>query len=631
MQLERHAPVCAALVIALSASPTGAAVSGFCTAGGDGRSTLGFDLKPSMVVHSAAVLDATRGELGLDGEAADRAFSFSRTIGALLESASAPADAAAQEAFVQTMLYSFRSPTGRMLNAEAGIFMPVDDRPEEAALSASAMLDDDGAQGMVPLALFNRFDLAPETWSHCGEHRIVYGLKRPEPDSPADRFLLIFEAMVPNPSPEAGEAGCRRVTEFWAGLSGMGEIEQAAALSAFYYDGTTGHADGDLSGPVVHFRNYGGDGNRGQVRANMFMEFNWQLREWLTQLTFAESGPALAFLPVTVKDNPLSQLFRDDLAADADVMAGNVPAAVTALHGDFVKTLTSDFVPNLMSEGSRKYGLLLDGLDGLDLGASPVDETAVLLGTIGLGAPDRFNEHQSTSQGGVDVPGEEPAGASVAISGLLDAAGAALGTASIPGQNGQTILNRAAAVTCGGCHMTAARSSPGHFGGPGAVIRENVDASVVRWPDVHANGFVHVNEADRALSPALEEEFLPFRRYVMGRHLCADLDAGAAPEEPGGEVPDPYALVLERRGVDVPEVATDARYLEAVVQDYLGGIGRGRETVGLVGASLEAMTEGLSDPERQGLRLAVSRAIEAAREIELVLTEGAYVETRRPH
>ncbi len=42
----------------------------------------------------------------------------------------------------------------------------------------------------------------------------------------------------------------------------------------------------DLRGPVVDFRNYGGDGNRGQVRGNMFMDFPWQLREWLTQLTF---------------------------------------------------------------------------------------------------------------------------------------------------------------------------------------------------------------------------------------------------------------------------------------------------------------------------------------------------------
>lgn len=630
MSHGRQVSFCAALVAALSAGPLGAEVSSFCTAGADGRFSLGFDVKPSLVVHSDAVLDATRGDLGLDGDAAERAFSFSRTISAILGSAGAPTDAAAQEAFVQTMLDSVRAPTGRMLNAEAGIFMPVDDRPEEAALSAAALLDDSGAQGMVPLALFNRFDLAPETWSHCGEHRIVYGLKRPEPDGPADRFLLIFEAMVPNPAPEAGEAGCRRVTEFWAGLTGMSEPEQAAALSAFYFNGETGHADGALGGPVVHFRNYGGDGNRGQVRANMFMEFNWQLREWLTQLTFAATGPSLAFVPVTVKDNPLSQLYRDDLSADAEVMAGNVPAAVTALHGDFVQTLTSTLVPNLMSEGSPKHGLLLGGLAEFDLGTSPVDEMAVLLGTIGLGAPDRFNEHQSTSQGGVDVPGEVPAGASVALRGLLDAAGAALGTATIPGQSGQTILNRATAMTCGGCHMTASRSAPGHFGAPGAVIRENADASVVRWPDVHPGGFVHVNEADRALSAALEDEFLPFRRYLMGRHLCADLDAGGAPE-PGAEVPDPYALVLADKGVDVQEVATGERYLEAVVENYLGGIGREGNVAGLTAGTPASLAEGLSDAERQGLRIAVSRAIGAAREIELVLTEGAYVETRRPH
>ena len=72
---------------------------------------------------------------------------------------------------------------------------------------------------MKPLAVFNRFDLAPADFAHCGEYRIVYGKENPA--FAPNRFLLIFEASVPNPDPDEGEAGCRPITEFWAGLSGI--------------------------------------------------------------------------------------------------------------------------------------------------------------------------------------------------------------------------------------------------------------------------------------------------------------------------------------------------------------------------------------------------------------------------
>jgi hypothetical protein len=229
-----------------------------CTTGSDGRMSLGFDVKPSLVVNSPAVMDATRGDVGADGDAAERAFSFRRTIDAILESVpeelrGGPIDDDMRLAFVQSMIDSFAT-TGRALNAQAGVLMPFDNRSEAAELSAEALLDDASPNALKPLALFNRLDMADEPWSHCGEHRIVYG----RTPTDGDRLTLIFEAMVPNPAPEQGAEGCRRVAEFWAGLTGLDEDEQARRLSEFYYEGLTGHADGDLSGPVVDFRNYGG-------------------------------------------------------------------------------------------------------------------------------------------------------------------------------------------------------------------------------------------------------------------------------------------------------------------------------------------------------------------------------------
>jgi hypothetical protein len=605
-----------------------------CTVGGDNRFVPKFDIRPSLVVNSNAVLDATRGQLGLAGEQNERAFSFRRTIAAILDSvppevSSGPSDAAAQEAFVKTLIDSFQVPTGQALNAQAGILMPLDDRTEAAELNAKDLLDEISPTGMPtgmkPLALFNRFDLAPDNWSHCGEYRIVYGRERPDPTNPFDRFLMIFEARVQNPG--NGPEGCRRVAEFWAGLTGLNEVDQAKKLSAFYYEGKTDHADGDLVFPVVNFRNYGGDGNRGQVRANAFMQQPWQLREWLTQLTFAQSGPKLAFVPVTVKDNPLAQLYRDDLSGDAELANGNIAAAVTSLHGAFIEALTSTIGPRLLSESTPQHQTLANGLENYDLGAAPpIDESTVLLQTIALANTDKFNEHQSTSQGGVDVPGE-PAGSSVAVAALLDQVGATPGS-QINAQSGQTLLNRARAGTCGGCHMTAARSTGGFFNGPGVIVRENGDGSVVRWPDV-AGGFVHVLETDRSLSPALETAFLPVRRYIMARFLCETLGVEAPVEPEPQPVPEPYALLLAQRSLPTGSVTQGGRYLDEIIGDYAQEIApqpTAAADVTAVRSTMQAMSPG----ERYALRARVSSAIDAARAIEQQ-RPGAFVETRRPH
>ena len=76
--------ICGAVVaVALGASPVAADVSSFCTKPAAGPATLGFDVRPSMVVNAPAVLDVTRGDLGLGGTAGERAFSFSRTVAAI--------------------------------------------------------------------------------------------------------------------------------------------------------------------------------------------------------------------------------------------------------------------------------------------------------------------------------------------------------------------------------------------------------------------------------------------------------------------------------------------------------------------------------------------------------------------
>jgi hypothetical protein len=587
----------------------------FCQANGN-KTSLSFGIKPSLVVHSDGVLDTTFASGQSGGAPGERLFSFQRTIGAILDSAKAPNNETSREALVNTMLASFSLNTGFALNSGAGVLMPLDNRAGESGkLKAKTLLNEANDEGMKPLAVFNRFDLAPTDWNHCGEYRIVYGKKKPEFES---RFLLIFEAAVPNPDPAKGEAGCRPITEFWAGLSAFTGDDAAIAnrLSAFFYEGKTDPtlAQPDLREPVVNFMNYGGDGTRGQVRGNLFMQQPWQLREWLIQRTFDPANP-LAFVVETVKDNPLAELYQDDFNASAtarSITGANVLAALTNVHGDFVAALTSDIRDNLMAEETPKHRKLIDNLGRFDLGTGntvEVDEAKVLIHTIAINNDDKFNEHQSTSQGLEDAPSSL---AGRVTRTLLDHV-AAMPSPEVNTQTTTVILNRAQAVTCAGCHMTS----------PKSVVRENPNGTDVVWPDTL--GFVHVQEEDRLLSPALEGHFLPVRRYILGQHLCP-----AAPSE--------QLMASEALTAETPAVPRrPMRFVDAVVADFFA-TRRPLEATGAPAAStaertapaMAARISQLAPAERNALRQKVRQEIAEARQLERNIP-GAFVENRRPH
>lgn len=595
----------------------------------NGKFTLDFNIKPSIVVNSDAVLDKTFNDVGIGGGAANETvFSLNHTLGQILQSSGAPNTAVSREAFLQTMLNSFPSADGVTLNSDAGILMPFEGRLERNLVAADLLDESGSAAGMRPLALFNRFDLAPANWSHCGEHRIVYGKKNPNFQ---DRFLLIFEAMVPNPKPELGEAGCRPIAEFWGKLSSPtagNDAQIAKRLAAFYYEGKTDPtlAKADLLGPVVHYKNYGGDGSRGQVRGNLFMQQPWQLREWLTQPTFDPNGPALAFVVDTVKNNPLSELYKDDLTGDP-ILNSNVSDAVTVLHGDFVQALATGIRDNLMSEESPAHQSLAKGLGDFELGTGDtveVSEAKVLLNTIGLGNDNRFNEHQSMSQEGfggkIDAPTTH-AGPTSKLRTMLDQL-SKQPTPILNPQTGEIILNRAQASTCAGCHMTS----------PGKTIRQNADSTTVLWPAVVAGGFVHVDEDTRVLSPALETSFLPFRRYLMGRHLCDVTQPAPAPAVAAAATAAPATPTGSQAS------SVSVRFTDQIIREALVGSSTGpapaasaNTAAGADDANLLAQAAAnLNDAQREALRQTLAREIGSMRRIE-ENTPGAFVEVRRSH
>ncbi|AKU90073.1 hypothetical protein [Vulgatibacter incomptus] len=158
------------------------------------------------------------------------------------------------------------------------------------------------------IGLFNRFDLAPEDGSNCGEYRIVFAR-----DS-GRRNLLIFEAVLPNPDRKRGLEGCRPVVEFWAKLSdtSLSNAERGDMLKKFYFDGLSGFE------PVVHASHYGaqlfasnyGSAAGGQIRTNQFMEGNWNLREFRLLKDCRCDSCNLAIVPATDKTNPEGFLFN---------------------------------------------------------------------------------------------------------------------------------------------------------------------------------------------------------------------------------------------------------------------------------------------------------------------------------
>ncbi len=219
---------------------------------------------------------------------------------------------------------------------------------------------------------------------------------------PDSRFFLIFEARVDNTSPQkSGFEGCRAVVNFWRDLSDENDAsKRATRLEEFYYKGAPG-----VSGPVVQAKNYGGP--LGQVRGNLFMNsstfFRWQLREWIV-INSGTPTPA-SFTPVTVKENPLAEYYRDTTGPDTiDVPLETAERTEfqTQFKNNFLKRLVEpDVLRQFLTAGQTGYVAELDPKNpSFDPGKYKND----ILNRFGARFDNRFNEFQSVSQGPEDDP-----------------------------------------------------------------------------------------------------------------------------------------------------------------------------------------------------------------------------------
>lgn len=327
---------------------------------------------------------------------------------------------------------------------------------------ASSAFDPASPESYVPLALVNRFDLAvPPSLGgdDCGEYRIVFA-KRSGMTDRLDRNLLVFEGVLPNPSPNGRDlSGCVPVIRFWAGLSAVSDpAERGRRLHDFYFKGLPGFQ------PVVRAAAYGMASSKakGQVRTNQFMQQNWLLREYRVE----PENNLLKFKPMPGHANPEGLLFNETVAH--------------AKGADFRQA----FLQVLRElRAGELHKISLNGL------------------------PKTFLAFDSDAQDAKKTHYENQFASSPQFSAAIQAAQTAAGSSLTPAQ----LVARAQAMSCAGCHqLSNNRDMGGGLVWPASlgfvhVAEDRTEAS----PDGPAGSLRYL------ISPALTDMYLPARRRTM--------------------------------------------------------------------------------------------------------------------
>ncbi len=423
----------------------------------------------SGLEDSAAAVSGTLAERSLavtDATILAR-FSFGRTMDALRASATSAASGkrlASTEtntAVFQRWMRSFGNGADGCARSNIdpqnyGIVCP---RSAEAKLATVDPFASPASVSFVPVGLFNRFDLMPSNGAHCGEYRIVYAMRTGAGAPLSGRGFLIFEAVLPNPTPALGVDACLPVAQFWQSLTNDASVtSRAGKLERFFYTG------GAVPGfaPVVRAAHYGHvnegatvlQGRAGQVRTNMFVDgAEWHLREYKLRTTCPSATTCtLSFDHRPVKANPAEELF-----------AGSHTQS-TSFRTAFTAQIRRLIAPDV--------------------------------NRIAMTTSDTFNTFESSAQtGDVIYNNFDDATMRTAIQTELTRLGSRLTVANV--------LDRASTQTCGGCHQ---RSNGANLGGG------------LLWPS--SGGFVHIDERGR-LSPALTLTFLPARLRTLEAFINA--------------------------------------------------------------------------------------------------------------
>jgi hypothetical protein len=217
------------------------------------------------------------------------------------------------------------------------------------------------------------------------------------------------------------------------------------------------------------------------------MQSPWEFREFrLRQAPFGALGPPCAFVPVTVKNTPVPDLF--------DPLSTNARAA--DFQWQFVNAARD------LALAKTVGGLQLAFVDTFNAGQSALEGSA---------RPDYLSRARGE--------GDSPFLARIAeVLGPLD-----LACPEADPITAESVVQRATALTCAGCHAPEQILSPTRELGCGLV-----------WPKT--SGAAHIDE-NGTLSEALVDVLLPHRANVLATYLQAcDRDAIVANLQPSPPV-----------------------------------------------------------------------------------------------
>ncbi|VVH62303.1 Xanthine dehydrogenase, molybdenum binding subunit (EC [uncultured Gammaproteobacteria bacterium] len=406
-----------------------------------------FSQQSTLINNNALVFN--RGATSVDNDDFDKKFSLAKTLTNIRNTSNATTNSSNAQ-----LLNSLLKTLNVDSKTNGFVKMDLQKRAQEASLSG--LVDN-----MSPTAIFNRFDLSSSSGQHCGEYRVIYHKNN------GGRFFLIFEAQYPNPELKKGKAGCFAVADFWKEIGSMSKTDALVQLEKFFYQGLE-HKGVQLPA-AINFAHY--THGTGQVRSNAFINSPWQLREFKTDIN--TKGEAV-FVADSVKSNPLAELFAKEGSLDSD--------SLKDLRVDFIRDF-SGYVDNLLAPEKRATN----------------PSSSDIINGFGLENDNQYNEFQSDSSASDNTANAKNTNLKTIINNKL----AAL---NLSGYNAKMIMNRAEAMSCGGCHQNS----------NGAEIAPNV-----KWPP--SKFFVHVDERGN-LSPALTKQFLPARAALLADYWQKTVD-----------------------------------------------------------------------------------------------------------
>jgi hypothetical protein len=337
--------------------------------------------------------------------------------------------------------------------------------PEATIASAFPNLD-----VFRPLAIINRFDMAPADGANCGQYRIIYSAYLPP-----SVVNLNFEGVLPNAHPEQGLAGCKAVAQFWADLSTVNStVERRFRLEKFFFDGVNGFA------PVIQAGHYASAAG-GSIRTRQITiapTRRWRAYEFHVDRQCPASGLCtLRLVPDVLENLPFGPMF------DANV---DTPVA-RAFRENFLEQ-----IPTLAINDLNRFRMNVDR-KFLMVESDPVDDF------FAFRYSEPFRQSQSTDAG-------------KAFRAQIEAKLASVGSSLTP----EDVVARAETQTCAGCHFVP-QSVGGGLIFPGAIdgthigpLMKGEDGPQSRW----------------SVSGAMEKVFIPNRMQILREFL----QHGKAPE-----------------------------------------------------------------------------------------------------